>query len=263
VLLQEELKKVIKVLSFLIIEFQSSQVATCKSGLSQSPLNFVDIGTAITDSIIKVAYDKLKGKLQWDDRSKSFSIIIPPNERANYAVTFSPIDAINKGLKKKYILHEINFRVPSEHTFWAHNFDLEIQFVHQIPNQISRYNYNRLIFSLFASKTSGDDEPSKLLSNVVLDADVEMQGLLESVDSSGYIYYPGSLTYHPCTEDVNWVLYLKPLKIDSGIYQALAASSKKQTGKAGNNREVQLIRARKHFKFGSEEIPLRVVEESS
>ena len=62
----------------------------------------------------------------------------------------------------------------------------------------------------------GKVKPPLLGMNVSLNFNVfNMIGPQESLDSSGYFRYVGSLTYPPCTEGTIWNFYEKKLPISS------------------------------------------------
>lgn len=85
-----------------------------------------------------------------------------------------------------------------------------------------------------------------------------MKGLLNSVGHD-FIFYQGSLTHSPCTQDVNWFLFFNPLRIDTGVVDSMINILKNKTGSSNNARSPQDFRQRHHYKFGNAPIPGSVV----
>lgn len=224
----------------------------CSKGIAQSPVDFRTAPVTIQNSGIKITYDKISGQLNWTKNKNTFSINIPSNEQSNYKVDLFPIDLKTNALettKREFILNSVVFRITSEHLNNGKSSPMEIQFIHHILKKDPKYLYNRLIYSILAEPT--DNEPDKLLENVLPDSVFEMTGFISALNTSGYLHYIGSLPFPPCTEDVNWFVFSKTFKISKGIYDAMVDMILKNTGKKTNNSPVKGIAQRKVFKYGN------------
>jgi carbonic anhydrase len=190
----------------------------------------------------------------WNEKLKAFSITIKEADRKLYQTEFYPIDAktnvVDSKKKKVYVLHKVIFRISSEHKIIGKESPMEIEFYHHMEKPDPKYNYNRLAFSVLVEPTQ--NEPDQLLANVLPDSEFEMVGFVTAFQKVQYFHYQGSLSFPPCTQDVNWFVMNKKFKISEGIYTAMKDMIKKKIGKEVNNRPTQEIRMRKVYKFGED-----------
>jgi carbonic anhydrase len=125
--------------------------------------------------------------------------------------------------KADFLLKQIHFHTPSEHTINGKSYPMEIHFVHG-PSLASQAegvgNANQsAVVSVMA--TLGERNPAldTLFTNI------PKQGQKKSIPgifinpasflphSKGYFYYPGSLTTPPCSEGVQWHVFKEPIQI--------------------------------------------------
>ena len=223
----------------------------CQSGTAQSPVDFNSVPVNIQQSNIKIIYEKITGHMAWNQKLKSFNILLRNNQKALYKVEFYPVDMKTDkitNVKKEYNLHSVSFKIISEHMIKGKSSPMEIQFIHQITKTDSKYSYNRLAFSVLVEPT--DDEPDKLLENVLPDSHFEMSGFISALNGSPYFHYLGASIASPCSEDVNWFVFTKIFKISQGVYDAMVDMVQKQTGQKTNNKPVKPLAQRKVYKFG-------------
>jgi carbonic anhydrase len=100
---------------------------------------------------------------------------------------------------------------PSEHTFDGKFYDLEFHFVHK------SYEENRLaVIAVYFDVEDGGDKPNDFIASLNLnDAKptvkyYPLMQLFNSLDSSKFYHYKGSLTTPPCSEIVNWLVVNDP-----------------------------------------------------
>jgi len=235
----------------MIIVYVKPVPRLCNSGTSQSPIDFNSQPVKITqERNFELRYNNAKGMLKWNSRKKAFVINIPDEESNNLKVQFTPINLKTNKLTtepKIYKLRKIILRFPAEHVLNGKRPMVEIQFIHHILQSKIKYPYNRLAFSVFADPA---EEPDSILSNILPDSEVEFSELISALNTLPYLHYLGSLTYKPCTQDVNWIVFTKRFKIGSAIYSAMKDVIKQKTGKETNNRSTKLIAERKIYQFG-------------
>jgi len=169
---------------------------TCGNGNRQSPIN-----------------------LKWQQPS--------PNNKLR--ISYQPADVIikNKGFtfsidfvrplvvyfdNREFQLESVEFHSPSEHQLSSKAFPIEIQMHHRSPNGL-------LILSSFLAagqksswfetflKVAKSVEPNKTSERLMFDP----QNLLPS--KLNYYQYSGSLTYPPCSEGVEWIVFNTPQQV--------------------------------------------------
>jgi|LauGreDrversion4_2_1035121.scaffolds.fasta_scaffold452756_2 carbonic anhydrase len=248
------MKFIIPIIFIINSVFSASNLKTqdvCHTGRSQSPVDFRSVPVNIQQSGFKILYDKIQSQMIWNRKLKTFTMQIPNNQRAQYKVELHPIDQKTDHLtndKKEFNLHSVHFRITSEHLDNGKSYPLEIQFIHYITSADPNYSYNRLAYSLFAEPT--DQDPDHLLEHVLPDSVFEMTGFISALNGTPYFHYLGSLTFPPCSEDVNWFVFTKSLKISRGIYDAMIEIISRNTNNRTNNSPVKSLAQRKVYKFG-------------
>jgi carbonic anhydrase len=224
----------------------------CEKGLSQTPIDFNTAPVKVAGRSFKILYESVKGMLKWDKVFKAFSIIVPPNDRHNLKVEFSPMKKKKISDKKfNYLLESVIIRIPGEHLFNSNRPQVEIQFNHVIEKPNEKYYYNRLSFSIFANVS---EKPDALLENILPDSEVEFKNISKEIDSLPYLQYLGSLTLNPCSQDVNWIAFGKKFMFNQLIYKSMLQATKDKIKVDHNNRAVQLLRSRRIFQFGELDI---------
>jgi len=140
------------------------------------------------------------------------------------------------------------FNSPSEHIIDGRSYDLELQIVHSIvpdylPNDPDLQTTKLVISVLFNAEDGANNTFLNTLNINTLDTitDANLKTFLESMKPN-YIYYQGSLTTPPCTENVHHFIFTdvqlisyEQLKSITDFYQS-------------NTREDQPINNRKIYK---------------
>ena len=162
----------------------------CKIGYNQSPINIED----------KFVESDLKFFYQLSDVEKV---------KKNYVqnINFDGENFLLRG-KKKYWLHSIVFRHPSEHLIAGKQHSLEMQFYHKSEDEQS------LVMAVFFEL---GDENSDFTSLINFLASKEREGRIDPIKfiktSDKVFFYDGSLTTPPCKEGVKWYVMKTPLRI--------------------------------------------------
>lgn len=180
----------------------------CKSGVKQSPIS-LDKFDKIEKDILKLQYGKTTGTLEWNG---SFYKMDFKDENSK---------AIFEDMKKKpsvkieYILKRLIFRTPPEHTVEGKANHLEMQFVHETKDK-SQAN-NILIISVFGKITKNAKLVEDWFKNI--EEDFKSKSSVEGIDKAllglkDYLHYEGSQTIPNCVENVNWIIFKKPMLID-------------------------------------------------
>jgi carbonic anhydrase len=138
-----------------------------------------------------------------------------------------------------YQLKQFHFHTPSEHTVGGKSFPMEVHFVHQ-----SAEGAFAVVSALF-SEGPANDNLAKLIANFpekkgdtrfLPEVRLELTAHLPH-DKDAY-YYSGSFTTPPCTENVEWLVFRKPLTATS---EQLAVFAERLNH---NNRPIQLVNER-------------------
>lgn len=141
---------------------------------------------------------------------------------------------------REYELIEMHTHNPSEHTIDGESFGLEAHLVHKrASGEIAVVG---ILYRL--------GEPNPVMRRIIDaapsqgEADAATRAALQATDylpsGGGYYAYDGSLTTHPYTEGVQWIVMADALQVSASQVQRLAAL----TGGAANNRPVQPLNGR-------------------
>ena len=168
----------------------------CANGLEQSPIDLSKYYVAAVESI----------KVDW--QPQPFAMV--NSGRSVYA-------NVAKGSSTKlgsddYLLKQIVFHLPSEHSVDGRRQAMEIQFVHtqgskkllMVSILVRPGDRNDAFFAMI-SKTPGK------LGTQTLQTPVDPNALIPKTRSM--FRYRGSLTMPPCTENVEWVVFAEPLEV--------------------------------------------------
>lgn len=250
--------KLLVIIGLLCLPINSLQRKTknlCSTGTAQSPIKLnLSKYAPMPEPNLKILYNNIAAKMNWNKQIGAFSIEIPVREQKNYPVELLPVDLKTDKLqpKKVFLLEKILFKLKSEHIFDDENSSMEIQFIHRINKASPKYFHNRLAFSIMVEPTDDESKIDNFLLNILPYASFDMNGIMRATNGQSYYHYIGSLTNPPCSQDVNWIVFDKSYYMSSGIYNSIKSVLKQKTGKEFNNRPVQNLGGRKVYKSGGD-----------
>ncbi|WP_249306318.1 carbonic anhydrase [Lederbergia citrea] len=183
--------------------------SACIQGNEQSPIN-------IESSQVKTSKKLENIEIQY--KPTPFSII-----NNGYTVLANAETPSNSIVVEgnEYKLVQFHFHTPSEHQFNGQHFDMELHLVHQDANgklavlgvMIEEGKENEKLASVW--DVLPKDETEK---DIFIKEPVDLQALLPSDQRS--FHYNGSLTTPPCTEEVKWIVFEKPIEMSKEQIQA-------------------------------------------
>jgi len=140
----------------------------------------------------------------------------------------------------RYKLSEFHFHTPSETTLQAQGFPMEMHFVHQGPNG------RAAVIAVFVMVGEGNNELQNIIEHLPkgIGDDYSVRGLKLNPKQllptkKDYYQFQGSLTTPPCTEGLQWLVFVEPITASSEQIQEL----RKAIG-GDNNRPVQSLNGR-------------------
>lgn len=199
------------------------QFAQCGQGQKQSPVDLL-FKRPLKGRALKFAYQESK--------------VTVTDLGHTYEVGFSPGSYLKIG-KSKFELKHMHIRSSSEHTLSGNELPLELQLFHR-------------------DEALGDRAPWVVVSIIVIEGQLNpvIEKLLPAMESKNspeatispsdlipnkltYYCYSGSLTYPPCTENVEWNVLNTPITASSDQILALRKYY------SNNKRSIQPLNGRK------------------
>ncbi len=230
----------------------------CKTGKMQSPIKIpLSLQKLKKDKdifeVISSKYNEtfLKKSLQEELTGKNGTSYMSLDVSNNGYIMVEKRDVIYR-----YYISHISFVFPPEHILDDSNHDLEMQMVHikdlkylqekKILNDPDAGRDKLIISILFqASHPDPNTNLQKLRVSMVGNVDKKFNLSLYPPINRGILFYEGSLTKPPCTENVNWAISLKPEYMDKQQLQDFAGwFIDKGYSTRGNARNVQPINGR-------------------
>lgn len=204
---------------------------SCVNGSEQSPINieFPQLRSSETGQTLDIQYE-----------AASFSLI-----NNGHTIQINNASESNKMILDgtDYQLVQLHFHTPSEHRFDGQEYAMELHLVHQNENEqlavlgvmIQEGAENETLQSMWAAL------PEEKMENAIsIDEPLNLQELIPQEQS--YLYYNGSLTTPPCTEQVKWVLLEQAIDMSKEQIEAF------QQIFPYNNRPVQPLNEREIIK---------------
>jgi carbonic anhydrase len=201
-----------------------------KEGKAQSP---VDIATA---DLVRA---EAGGKPEFHYRETGFTL-----ENNGHTIMAVPADTGNAMIldDDRYVLQQMHFHLPGEHTVNGAAFSMEAHLVHQ--------DAQGRIAVLGILLVPGEENPvlKELFARLPQEPEGEAYefpdqlNLADLFPPSREMYrYDGSLTTPPCTEGVSWYIFAQPAELSKDQVDAFRAVY------SGNNRPVQNLYGRKVY----------------
>ena len=191
----------------------SANNAACEIGTSQSPINISY--TTIAD-LPKLKFDYRLSNSHIENKENT--LVITPDEKNTLSVD-----------GHDYQLKEIRLHSPSEHTVLDKPYALEIHLIHKDgKGQI-------LIVAVFSeADEEQDNEAFAMLSEHLPGNTTEISETVLNITKllpkkMGYFSYTGSLTWPPCTENVQWRVLKNPISFTSQQFHKLVGILKRNS----------------------------------
>jgi len=214
--------------------------STCREdrqGATQSPINIVDNFVRCSTPAIKLA-TLSPDSTDFEDLGQTEEVILGiPHALA--------LVEGNQQVGSDFTLAQLHFHSPSEHTINGLYYVLEMHLVHQRVNEDGSTGYLVLavLFHLsdednvWLSSWNFTDKAQMIDSDLEkIDVDIQpYQGLPHDLSSLAYV---GSLTTPPCTEGVQWRVFIHSRPISQQQLSAFNSVFK------GNNRPTQPLNGR-------------------
>ena len=123
-----------------------------------------------------------------------------------------------------YVLAQLHFHAPSEHTLNGKNYPVEVHFVHQAPDG------KLAVVGVFFEQGAANPTFAKIASKIPsqadqtnqMSSDLNPEGLMPPLDGTAF-RYDGSLTTPPCTEGVTWTVYKQPVTLSASQIEDLTS----------------------------------------
>ena len=206
--------------------------ASCVNGSEQSPINieFSQVETQKTIENVETQYEPA-----------TFSMI-----NNGHTIQVNSTTENNKMLldETEYQLVQYHFHTPSEHQFNGKQYAMELHLVHQndagelavLGLMIQEGTANEQLQSVWEAMPKEKTE-----EEIAVSGDINLQELLP--EDQSFLYYNGSLTTPPCTEEVKWVIYEQPIEMSKEQIEAF-----QQIFPHHNHRPVQPLNEREVIK---------------
>lgn len=183
----------------------SSEWASCKTGVAQSPIDLATKGVAVDPKLSKLELSY--GKLPLSIFNNGHTIQVPNSTPASLKVD-----------GHVYQLVQLHMHSPSEHLVDGKPLALELHLVHKDPSGalavvgllFNKGRESEALKAVFANSPSEVSAEAKAVAG----AELDLGRLLPK--NLGYYAYGGSLTTPPCSEGVNWFVLESVGEISEG-----------------------------------------------
>lgn len=265
-----------KHLTFFIVQLLLSSVrnlidfteknwpAICENGLRNSPINFPD--ASASNYIVSQSYFNIISSSYQIIQGKSFE-----QDDWKYYVNMTNSGSLmikKANIEYKYNIDNINFHIPSSHTFQGASYDLEFHFVHKKDTQYlinqgvfydpDKNNTMLIVAVIFKVDSSGALNLDIQKMNIATLAPINGIDLNRYVNSTkNFYFYEGSRTVPPCQEDVNWVVMEQIETLSETQYNDFR-NWVYQTYPLGNSRQTKPLYGRSIYQIINSDIILSV-----
>jgi len=221
-------------------------------GMEQSPIDIVPSDTQLCN-------ENMKMQLYLTDHTLSDLKVQDLGNTLMTEGSFSKLVATDvAGNSYEFEAIQFHFHAPSEHTINGKHYDLELHIVHQMTPESAKNAKTKRSLAVVGVFFDLDTDPKATpnpfiealkLHNVGTNISMNMNDLLgeELTDGMAYYAYQGSLTTPPCTQNANFYIMDKPLKIIKTQLEQFNLRWKDNINFAnghGNNRPVQPLNGR-------------------
>jgi carbonic anhydrase len=197
---------------------------TCERGTQQSP---IDISASSEKDEPNIAYDFAEQRLTLGNDGRGLGIEV------------HPLGWLMEIGGMHYMLKELRFHRPSEHTIGGHHSDAELQYLYEHEEG------STAAVAVLLKVGAENSTFTRLMGHVPevggrydLGYTNVLPAALAPILSRTTYRYTGSLTTPPCTEGVEWFVMTEPVEISAEQLATLASVS------GPNNRPVQPLNGR-------------------
>ncbi|BCH26769.1 carbonic anhydrase [Mesorhizobium sp. L-8-3] len=171
----------------------------CSAGRQQSP---IDIAGTVKADIPRIDISWLKGGGRMVNNGHTIQINMPEGS------------TLTRG-DRVFQLAQLHFHAPSEHHVAGMSFPMEAHFVHKDTKSDTLGVLSALLMPGATNNSFAGLAkvfPARPGEEMAVD-EFDPNGLLPA--SLGYWTYEGSLTTPPCTENVEWMVAMEPVEVDT------------------------------------------------
>lgn len=178
------------------------EFGSCKTGNRQSPINVERMAVRDLDQHLKVSYS---GNIN--------NVTCINNAHGSPRLNFSDNSCCLIWGGKVFVLQQLHFHVPSEHSIDSHKADIEAHLVHECKE-----TGELLVVAVLMKATKQHCKQSPLLEislescpaefgiEIPLKHPISIDEFLTANQRFSFYSYQGSLTTPPCTEKVTWLI---------------------------------------------------------
>jgi carbonic anhydrase len=214
----------------------------CKIGRKQSPINLEKNVLKLPKNILVTKIATLKGKMKWNGAFYRLDDSSGTNK-----LTFTEFFT---GKSQEYVVKRVVIRTPGEHHIKSEKFDAEVQVITLAKNcQVK----NELTILSFLAKTVDDvKKQNGFFNSIKLDkpSSVNVGSLIG--EQKAYFFYEGSQTVPDCNENVNWIVYEKPILVSKAFLISLQKNCCPTNFPFGNARPLQNLNGRTILRYSSD-----------
>jgi carbonate dehydratase len=200
--------------------------AVCGSGKNQSPVDLREPDVRTRSSTVRLDYRPARFSV------KNSGMVVQAKPKDSPRLPAVKVD------ERTFVLKQFHFHSPSDHTFRGRHFPLEVHLVHE--SEDDQYVVLAAMFRPGPRNAALDRVLSKRVKageTVDIDQALHVRALLPQ--QLAHYRLNGSLTTPPCSEGVNWVVFVKPVYASREQIETL-----RHMVDGPNNRPVQPFNAR-------------------
>jgi carbonic anhydrase len=187
--------------------------ASCSTVGSQSPIDIAD--ASATDLVDVTVNFPPASPMTIVNNGHTVEVTIDPGST-------SEIDGV------VYELKQFHFHTPSEHAIDGEHQAMELHLVHKSADDVSA------VLSVLLREGAANAALEPVFANMPAEAGTEQEVDVE-IDPASFLpaqsstfRFTGSLTTPPCSEGVNWLIFVEPVEISAeqiAVFQAIFAAN--------------------------------------
>jgi len=200
----------------------------CSSGKAQSPIN-------IKRQYLKIKEEKQNLKTSYNSVDECYVKNTGMLQKVGKSSTNKADWGYVTYNEKKYKLLQFHYHQPSEHTFDGYRYDMELHVVHKVDDSddflVLGFYYNIGEENESLKKFKYDKMSSTKDATVKIEESINIYSdIAKHSNDQDYIWYVGSFTTPPCTENVNFFLFREYQTMSKAQWDAYWNSLKSLVG---------------------------------